>query len=249
MRMLHELDGYSDAVFITLTYDEDHLPGDQSVDVSELQRFFKRLRKSLGDRKIRYFAAGEYGDNTGRPHYHAIIFGLSLRFDDRPFVTNAWRLGRVHFGTVTPDSIRYVAQYVDKKFSGDLAKVVYEDSGRCPPFKVSSLGLGREYVKKHAKQLTKMAHCTVKGVVHSLPRYYLDKLPGVDREKLKLEAEFIASEAYEDITGLCLDPDVAYRVRPAAEYTKYARQQKVSMAQKDINAQARVNIKHAKRKL
>ena len=50
------------------------------------------------------------------------------------------------FGTAEPDSIGYVAQYIDKKFTGDLAKQEYDDKGRQPVFKVCSLGIGKVYV-------------------------------------------------------------------------------------------------------
>jgi len=79
LRMLHELDEHEDSIFITLTYDEDNVPENMSLRKADLQKFFKRLRKALGDRTIKYFACGEYGDKTERLHYHSIIFGLSLK--------------------------------------------------------------------------------------------------------------------------------------------------------------------------
>lgn len=38
----------------------------------------KVVRRRFPDDRIRFFAAGEYGDKTFRPHYHAILFGLHL---------------------------------------------------------------------------------------------------------------------------------------------------------------------------
>lgn len=248
MRMLHELDSFDDACFITLTYNEDNLPSNGSLIKADLQKFWKRLRKSLGDRKIRYFACGEYGDKFGRPHYHAIVFGLSLRPDDRQLVRNSWRFGLVHFGLAQPDSIRYVAQYVDKKYTGDLAFREYEATGREPVFKVSSLGLGRDFVDRNSDQLEQQSHCTVNGVVHSLPRYYLDRL-NVDRDKLRQDAVLQAADEYGEITGLTLDPDIAYKVRPAAEYTQYATRIRKSRQHKQDTLQSRVDLKHLKSKL
>ena len=81
--------------------------------------FFKRLRKQYAKRsngiKLRYYACGEYGDRYGRPHYHAIVCGLSLRDEDKALVRLSWPFGLCHFGTATPDSISYVCQYIDKK--------------------------------------------------------------------------------------------------------------------------------------
>ena len=66
MRMLHELSDYDDAVFVTLTYDEDHIPSNQSLKKSDLQKWFKRVRKEIEPKKIRYFACGEYGEKRCR---------------------------------------------------------------------------------------------------------------------------------------------------------------------------------------
>ena len=90
-RCMMELEYHDSAYFVTLTYDEDHLPRSGYVDQStgeyiasatlrkkDLQDFFKRLRKRYPDNPIRYLACGEYGPKTQRPHYHAIIFGLHL---------------------------------------------------------------------------------------------------------------------------------------------------------------------------
>ena len=67
--------------FLTLTYDEDHLPDNYSISKDEFQRFKKRFYKHLKthypDRNFSFFAVGEYGSRTMRPHYHAIIWGFS----------------------------------------------------------------------------------------------------------------------------------------------------------------------------
>lgn len=248
MRMLHELESYDCAVFVTLTYDDEHLPEHGSLVVSDLQKFFKRLRKECQKvgKNIRYFACGEYGDRYGRPHYHAIIFGLSQSKADKVIMDSKWSFGNVFYGSAEPDSIRYVAQYVDKKYSGDLAKQEYEDKKRAPVFRVSSHGLGKKYIDKNRKQITEMGYCTVKGVMHSLPRYYLNRL-GIDPALYRQTARLLACEQYEEATGLHLDPDIAYHVRPASEYTKYAKEQEAKRKQSDQNKSAKVALK--KRKL
>ena len=60
--------------FITLTYNDEHLPSDLSLQKDDFTKFIKRLRKNTGD-KIRYYACGEYGDLYQRPHFHACLFG------------------------------------------------------------------------------------------------------------------------------------------------------------------------------
>ena len=82
--------------FITLTYDNDHLPSYDLADCSkDFQDFMKRLRKDFKGRKgvvnadgeitypIRYLHCGEYGSKNGRPHHHAILFNFD--FPDKSF--------------------------------------------------------------------------------------------------------------------------------------------------------------------
>ena len=82
--------------------------------------------------------------------------------------------------------------------------------------------------------------------MHSLPRYYLNKL-GIDPILYREMAQQKACEDYEEATGLNLDPDIAYRVRPATEYTQYAKKQEAKRMQSDKNKKAKVDLK--KRKL
>lgn len=107
-----ELQQHPSAIFSTLTYDDKHLP--PTLERRHLQLFFKRLRKRSGpNRIIRFFASGEYGERTERAHYHAIIFGLSVR--DRDLVQSAWSLGGTRSYNATPAAIAYTAGYTSKK--------------------------------------------------------------------------------------------------------------------------------------
>jgi len=74
LRILLELEKHEFNTFLTLTYDDVHLPGDQSLQPKHLTDFFKRLRKKV-EYPIRYYAVGEYGEETERPHYHIALFG------------------------------------------------------------------------------------------------------------------------------------------------------------------------------
>ena len=104
LRLLYELSDWDSAMFVTLTYDEVHVPGDFSLHKKEPVGFFKRLRSYLAynsDRVIKYYCCGEYGQkkdptrpdkNHGRPHYHAIIFGMNPFDDnDRKLIVEAWQ--------------------------------------------------------------------------------------------------------------------------------------------------------------
>lgn len=171
-RLVHEMEYHKDSIFVTLTYSTENLPIDQSISKDELQRFFKRLRKELDydNRKIKYFASGEYGDTFGRPHYHSIIFGISLKQADKDIVTKAWGLGNCHFGTVTFESARYVTSYVMKKYNGEKAKIEYGDKEI--PFCLMSKGLGKKFVLENKQYLYENLGFTLNGEKNGLSRYY-----------------------------------------------------------------------------
>lgn len=73
--------------FITLTYNDDNLPVNNSLLEYDMQCFFKRLRKRFKGVKFKYFYVGEYGDTTLRPHYHCLLFGLPLDDLSHEFIT------------------------------------------------------------------------------------------------------------------------------------------------------------------
>lgn len=150
-RLIMELCFWEDASFVTLTYDSEHLPVDAGLHKDDLQKFFKRLRFDLSEKKrdCKYFACGEYGDKFGRPHYHAIIFGINPIRDDL-LVKGCWLFGNVDIGSVTPESIGYVTGYVQKKLTGDASANYL---GNIPPFQVNSNGLGDRFVMKFKDKL------------------------------------------------------------------------------------------------
>lgn len=134
IRCIHEASLYEDNCFITLTYNDENLPRDWSLDKSHFQKFMKRLRKANPSRTIRYFQCGEYGDENLRPHYHACIFNydfpdrvLHSNNDGNPLYTSEyldtkWTHGHCYIGDVTFDSAAYVARYIMKKVNGELAE-------------------------------------------------------------------------------------------------------------------------------
>nr|WAE43384.1 MAG: replication initiator protein [Microviridae sp.] len=211
MRCLHELVSHEFNVFVTLTYDDDHVPDNHSLVKRDLQLFFKRLRKRLGEKRIRYFACGEYGDKYYRPHYHAIIFGLGLCDDDKQLIIDSWDKGFCHFGLAEPASIRYVSQYIAKKFDGDLAEEVYEQTGRECVFKLSSLGIGRDFADNNRDQILQQLMVTVNGCKMSLPRYYVNRLR-VPLDEAMSKALEVDMDLVESITGIAdLSRDDAYK--------------------------------------
>lgn len=133
MRIVHEASEWDENSFLTLTYDDSHVPRDGSLRPSDFQKFMKRLRKKFGDRKIRYYHCGEYGDELHRPHYHACLFNLD--FPDKELVQeregNAlfssetleelWPYGFSTVGELTFQSAAYVSRYCLKKVTGAKA--------------------------------------------------------------------------------------------------------------------------------
>lgn len=143
IRCVHEAQMHEQNCFITLTYNDEHLPEDRSIDVREFQLFMKRLRFKYGS-GIRFFHCGEYGEKTRRPHYHAILFGLD--FEDKKLwkVENEFRiytseelqelwsdkdgspLGFCTLGAASFQSAAYVARYVMKKQTGPRSNYHYQ---------------------------------------------------------------------------------------------------------------------------
>lgn len=109
-----ELAQHPTASFTTLTYDDAHLPA--TLSRRDLQLWLKRFRKALGPaRPVRFFGAGEYGEKNGRPHYHAILFGVGP--DTRSIVEKTWGLGHTRTEIISPRRIAYCAGYTVKKIA------------------------------------------------------------------------------------------------------------------------------------
>lgn len=168
---------HDESWFLTLTYDDDHLPPAYPVDPAtgeilsvhatlvkkDLQDFMKRLRKN-SKQDLRYFASGEYGTQTYRPHYHLLIFGLhldDLQLIKRNFagqqyyisdlISKCWSFGIHILGQVTWQSAAYVARYTMKKATHGFDPRYYEKAGIQPEFQTMSLrpAIGRRYFDDH----------------------------------------------------------------------------------------------------
>lgn len=196
VRLVHENRFHDESAFITLTYDENHLPRDGSLDIKHFQDFMKRLRKFLHPRKVRFFHAGEYGEKFGRPHYHAIIFGASFReggtlveVSDRgdttwssPDLGRLWPFGINRVGEVSFESCAYVARYVTKKVNGDRAKSHYERvdpvTGECfrvaPEYATMSRrpGIGATHFGRYAREIYPCDEVISRGFPSKPPKFY-----------------------------------------------------------------------------
>lgn len=203
IRCMHEASLYKRNCFITLTYNDSHLPADRSLCYDDFQKFMKRLRKahkghqSLADGTypIRFYMAGEYGENFGRPHYHACIFNFD--FEDKVLLRRApsgellyrskmleslWEFGFSSVGSVTFKSAAYVARYINKKVTGKIAQDHYlymdPDTGelhdRVPEFNKMSLkpGIGADWLVKYKTDVFPRDYIISDGHKLPVPRYY-----------------------------------------------------------------------------
>lgn len=119
-----ELSRHRSACWVTLTYDEDHVP--HTLHLRDFQNWLKRLRKffagrAQGRRRVRYFGCGEYGEKGGRPHYHCILFGVSQA--EAWAVAETWRRGNVRVDPLSPAAIAYVCGYALKKAGPERRKL------------------------------------------------------------------------------------------------------------------------------
>lgn len=187
-RAIHEARLWQHNRFVTLTYDDEHLPPE--LIPAHLQKFLKRLRKraSYDERfltqrpaSIRFLGCGEYGTRTERPHYHLCLFNLSLsderRYDDRQNVSDTlsdvWGQGNATLSEFLPARAGYVAGYSTK-----IKHRIYCDADgvelQQPFLRASSRpALGRTWLEQfHAD--AERGYLIIDGTKRRLPRYYVD---------------------------------------------------------------------------
>lgn len=118
--------------FLGLTYDQEHYPPSGSVSPQDWRKFYDNLRKKTGlGSGQRFFAVGEYGEESQRPHYHCLLFDVPP-WPYQAELEKAWPLGNVDIGVVTAGSIDYIAGYVVKKSMGPKGEEWLK--GRHPEF-------------------------------------------------------------------------------------------------------------------
>lgn len=230
VRLIHELDDWDASAFVTLTYDDEHLPFCGTLVKSDLQKYFKRVRKEA-NRKIKYYACGEYGEKYGRPHYHILFYGLGQLLDDRQIIESNWHDGLVHIGAVEHDSIQYVSGYIQKKLTGPMGIENYAATNRTPPFQLQSQGLGLSYVEKFGDDVKRDLEIRMNGKNVGIPRYYRKKL-GIDG----LSLAPLAQQREQEIIDHYISKGVKYEYEMINEVDK-------SREQSDLNVKGRLNLK------
>lgn len=207
--------------FITLTYDDEHIPESRSLDYRDFQLFMKKLRKRAG--KVRFFMCGEYGETTNRPHYHACLFGCffqdRVKYKDLPsgsslytsaILSDLWEHGFSSVGDVTFESAAYVARYIVKKITGSRAEEHYkytspdgEVFARVPEYVHMSLkpGIGAPWYNKYSAEVFPRDEVIVRGMRMKPPKYYDNLLEASDLDTF----EFLQGERYKKSLKLADD--------------------------------------------
>lgn len=171
--------------FLTLTYNDDEIP-EKGVDKEEIQRFIKRLRHEYD---FKYYLIAEYGPKTGRPHYHALLFGIDIW--TKPKKTNLttikllekiWKHGNIKIDTIEAERIHYVAEYHVLRYG--------VPDGLNTTFSLMSKNLGNNYLQEQNN-----FHVFIDQMYYrngnfklALPRYYKERLyPKSERIKKTIQ--------------------------------------------------------------
>lgn len=222
-RLMLEARLHEHSCFVTLTYSEENYPCDGSVSRRAAQLFLKRLRERIAPLALRYYIVGEYGDVTGRAHYHAALFGIGHE-SATPLhrkgcscpICGAWTLGMVYTGRLEPSSASYVVSYVTKGLTrkGDMRLGVRE-----PEFALMSLkpGIGAGAMEALHDALSsvedRIREADVPGVVRQEGRSW--PLGRYLRSKLR--------EAFAMAPGEPVTPKLLRVAERFAEFGRFAR--------------------------
>jgi hypothetical protein len=220
-RCIHEAQMHDHNCFITLTYTDEHNPHD--LIYRHFQKFMKRLRRL---HKVRFYMCGEYGENTGRPHFHACIFGFDFKdkklFRSLPSGSNLytsetleklWPFGYSTIGDVTFESAAYVARYVMKKVTGSNADDRYwsvnpytgEAIKITPEFNNMSRkpGIGKPWLDKYLSDVYPAGKCIINATPTKPPRFYKNIYENIN----PLRLEEINYEAMLKVNPLDTTPE------------------------------------------
>lgn len=205
-RLFQEAKTTDRAHFLTLTYNPENVPvtdnGFMTLRKSDLQKFWKRLRhlNKHTNEKIRYYACGEYGTNSHRPHYHALVFGADEGTYDQAWSVDGNILGNTYIGTLTDASSKYTLKYISKP--GKIPMFANDD--RVPEFSVFSRGLGANYItdettRFHVERPDKQYITIEDGIKIAMPDYYRRRIfSDEQRKEIARHVEDTVVQEYDD---------------------------------------------------
>lgn len=221
VRCMHEAAMHESNVFVTLTYNDECLPLDYSLDYRHFQLFMKRLRKLKGS--VRFYMCGEYGEKFSRPHFHACLFGVE--FEDRYFwrtsksgcdsyrsktLEDLWGMGDCELGDVTFQSAGYIARYCVKELTNAGVEWILDpETGemieRPREFTRMSLkpGIGATWYEKYKKEVFPLDRVVMNGIEMRPPKYYYEMLknePGTMADDVEFQRYLASTELTADNT-------------------------------------------------
>lgn len=189
VRMMCESYFWDKISFLTLTYRDACLTYGNllpSLVPRDLQLFIKRLRKRLGIR-VSFYACGEYGDTTRRPHYHLILFGEDFSFDrvpsrksksgfpmfTSPTLDKVWGLGDCFISDASHEAMQYTAGYVLKKLTGKMSEF-YELNGIEPEFSRASRNpaIGKRFFDRFSSEILSHDFVRIADFKTAVPSYF-----------------------------------------------------------------------------
>lgn len=277
-RIILESAQHKDNSFLTLTYSDEQLPAGGTLEPKHLQLFFKKLRKACEPSRIRFFAVGEYGSRTLRPHYHAALFGYPsctapyIRTGQQctcgpcSGIAACWTsdVGRArgplrgHFtlGTLEPASAAYVAKYATKSMEEGDKDVKYPD-GCIPPFSRASLrpGIGAGVADDIASALLFARRETVEDIPGYLSHGKLRRpvgryLRNKIRERIGVDKETATRVSYAKLDAEMQDMRAAALKAPPGKRSLAFRELLVSATEvKRLQIDTKAKIKKSVRKL
>ena len=191
-RLIHEAQMHDSAFFVTLTY--DRLPLHGSLEPEEFQKWMKRVRRRHAGR-VSYYGCGEYGDESQRPHYHAVLIADGLFLDrqeigrrggykiyESEMLRKTWKHGFVELQAMSRGAAAYVAGYVRKKMSkldspDHYTRVVPETAELVeiePEFSRMSRrpAIGQSWIRKYWRDVYPRDFIPRNGFEFRPPRYY-----------------------------------------------------------------------------
>lgn len=210
IRAFHESTCHDDSMFLTLTYDQEHLLS-RSLFMDDIRQFNNILKKKLRSKKIIIFGCGEYGENYGRPHFHLLVFNHwftdSIYYSksssgERLYTSNTlnsiWNKGNCIIGRVSFASAYYVARYSTKKVIRE--KSWYADYDLVPETGIfpKRPPLGRSWIEKNYKFVLDNNFVWCNDIKCPVPRYYKKWLEKYKPEEYAKYCEMIESYEFQD---------------------------------------------------
>lgn len=215
VRLSNELRNSLSAYVVTLTYDEENVPWTHKFDTAkfvainsylppeiptlkykDIQNWKKLLRTNIDRKlknnfqldKLKFFVAPEYGGQTGRPHYHVMVFNWPENLDFFSYVSKTWKKGMFMIDTLDEATIQYCCKYVLKP------PKYYKEIGQVPPRSLPSPGLGKSISNKlksyYRDQLLSRKVIRKNGYTYAVPRCYRDELLN-EVEKNRMATDYI----------------------------------------------------------